>query len=95
MPERPGELEGKIVSYRLPLALDDDERGRLPDSEWELVVRNPSSLRIEDEALAIYSISEVEVTPDRVTIKGAAPLSIEIGGDSLEVSVEMRTRRLS
>ena len=76
--------------------MDDDERGRLPDSQWELVVRNPSSLRIEDEALiAIYSISEVEVTPDRVTIKGAAPLSIEIGVDSLDVSVEMRTRRLS
>ena len=43
VPERPEELKRKIVSYRLPLALDDDERGRLPDSEWELVVRNPSS----------------------------------------------------
>jgi hypothetical protein len=90
-PDRPEELGGRIVGFRLPLAFDDDERRRLPDSEWELVIRNPTSLRIEDEALiAINSISKVEVTRDRVTIEGDAPLTIEVGVNSLDVSVEAR-----
>jgi hypothetical protein len=90
VPDRPEELGGRIAALRLPLAFDD-ERNRLPDSEWELVIRNPNSLRIEDEALiAIYSISKVEVRPDRVTIEGGAPLTIEVGVSSLDVSVEAR-----
>jgi hypothetical protein len=95
-PERPPELEGKIVSYRLPLALDDDERKRFPDSDWEIVIRNPNSLRIEDEALIrIYQIWKVDVTLDRVTIESAAPLTIEIRVDSLDVSVEARAGGIS
>ena len=91
VPDRAEELGGRIAPFRLPLAFDDDERKRLPDSEWELVIRDPTSLRIEDEALiAIYSISKVEVTLDRVTIEGGAPLTIEIGVNSLDVSVEAR-----
>jgi hypothetical protein len=93
--ERVG-VERRIVSFRLPLALDNDERKPLPDSEWELVIRNPSALRIKDEALiAIYSVVKVDVTPDRVTITGDAPLTVEIGVDSLDVSVEARARRVN
>jgi hypothetical protein len=93
VPDRP---DGRIVSYRLPLALDDDERKRFPDSEWELVIRNPNSLRIEDEALIrIYQIWKVDVAPDRVTIESAAPLTIEIRVDSLDVSVEARAGGIS
>jgi hypothetical protein len=66
VPERPDHLEGRIVSFRLPLALDNDERKRLPDWEWELVIRNPRSLRIEDEALIALNVS-VEARSSRLS----------------------------
>jgi hypothetical protein len=60
------------------------------------VIRNPNSLRIEDEALIrIYQIWKVDVAPDRVTIESAEPLTIEIRVDSLDVSVEARAGGIS
>jgi hypothetical protein len=95
-PERPEEHKGRIVSYRLPLALDEAERRLLPDSEWELVIRNPRSLKIDDGALiAIYTLLEIDASPERVTLKCAEDLTIEIGVGSLDVAVEARAPQAS
>jgi hypothetical protein len=76
------------VSYRLPLALDEAERRRDP-WPWELIIRNPRSLKIADEyEIGTNNIWRSEVTPETVVIEGGVPMRIEIGVTSLDMAVE-------
>jgi hypothetical protein len=85
VPERTDEV---VVSYRLPIALDEAERRRDP-WPWELIIRNPRSLKIADEyEIGTYDIRRCEVTPETIVIEGGVPLRIEIGVESLDVAVE-------
>ncbi len=88
VPER---VEDRIRSYRLPLALDGDERERLPDTDWELVIRNPRSLKIDDRALiGVYMLLKIDASPDGVLIECAEDLVIEFGVETIDIAVEAR-----
>jgi hypothetical protein len=87
VPER---VDRVMVSYRIPLAFDQDERNRHP-WPWELIIRNPRSLRIEDKWLiSEYGINQVEVTPERIALTAEPDLKIAIRVQSLDVAVEAR-----
>jgi hypothetical protein len=85
VPERP-EPKRKIVSFRLPLALDSRERS-LDDWPWALVIRNPSSLAIEDtELIAIYGLNTIEMVASEVVIHAEPNLVVRIGVKSIDVA---------
>jgi hypothetical protein len=86
----PERIDRVMVSYRIPLAFDQKERRRDP-WPWELIIRNPRSLLLEDEWLiSVYGINQVEVTPERIALTCDPDLKIAIRVSSLDVAVEPR-----
>jgi hypothetical protein len=87
----PERIERRIVSYRFPLALDEAEYKLLPCSDWELMIRNPTSFAIEDSALiSSYCLNTIRASEDEVAIDAEPDVSIRIGVRALDVAVEPR-----
>ena len=74
------------------MALDPEERER-ELWEWELIIRNPRRLRIDDRALiAVYSINAIEASANQIIIRCNDPLTVEIEVDDLDIAVEARAK---